>query len=155
MGSTPFLLRKAVVDEIETLWQIDQSCFTYDIAFSPDIFYYHLLIRSDPAFVAERNGQILGFIMTATQSNENGEDAGLVVTIDVIEQERRNGIGAGLMSKVEKEHKDSGANSMILQVSVDNDSAINFYKKLGYREEGSYLNYYGDGKHALGFKKVI
>lgn len=143
--------RQAEPDDIERMWEIDQICFKPGIAFTPDIFYYYLLIQHDPAFVAEADGEIVAFVLCAR--DEDG--TGMIVTIDVLEKYRRKGIGHALMEMAEGIMFKRKNPKIVLQVSVDNKNAISFYGKLGYRETGAIRDYYGEGGHALTFEKEL
>lgn len=133
------------------MWEIDQLCFKPGIAFSPDIFYYYLLIERDPAFVAEAGGEIIGFVLCTRED----DGSGMIVTIDVLERYRRKGIGKILMSMAEDDMRQRKTPKIVLEVSVDNTNAISFYEKLGYRETGAVSDYYGKGGHALTFEKPV
>ena len=143
--------RQALPGDIERMWEIDQECFKPGIAFSPDIFYYHLLMERDPAFVVKVEGEIVAFVLCAR--DEDG--SGMIVTIDVVEEFRRDGIGKTLMKMAENAMSLKKIPNVVLQVSVDNKSAISFYENLGYRETGSIRDYYGKGGHALTFEKSL
>ncbi len=145
------ILRTAKADDIETMWRIDKECFEEEIAFTPDIFYYHLLVKSDPAFIAEKNHKVVGFVLTS--HNENG--AGLIVTIDVVKSARRKGVASLLIEKAENAHTKKGALLMRLQTGITNDKAIAFYNKHRYSNLGVIKNYYGQGKDAFLFEKRL
>jgi ribosomal-protein-alanine N-acetyltransferase len=125
-------------------------CFDSDLAYPVDIFYFHLLVNRDPAFVAQdESGNIVGFIMTSMESRKTGS----IITIDVMSDWRGKGAGKKLMTLAEDELKARGAKRMILQTSVDNAVAIGFYEKLGYQMKKRIKDYYSAGKDAFLFEK--
>ncbi|MDH5541605.1 MAG: GNAT family N-acetyltransferase [Nitrospinota bacterium] len=133
------------------MWRIDQVCFDEGIAFSPDIFFYHLLIKTDPAFVAVEGRKIVAFILTARERNNSGQ----IVTIDVLPAHRKRGIGRKLMELAENSLSEAGVKTIKLQSAVDNSVAISFYKKLDYTQKGLLKNYYGNSGDAFLFTKEL
>jgi len=133
------------------MWRIDQVCFDEGIAFSPDIFFYHLLIKTDPAFVAVEGVKIVAFILTARERNNSGQ----IVTIDVLPAHRKRGIGRKLMELAENSLSEAGVKTIKLQSAVNNSVAISFYKKLDYTQKGLLKNYYGNSGDAFLFAKEI
>jgi ribosomal protein S18 acetylase RimI-like enzyme len=142
--------RPASGEDINFMWEIDQLCFDSDLAYPADIFYFHLLVNRDPAFVAQDEaGKIVGFIMTSMEPRKTGS----IITIDVMPDWRGKGVGKKLMGLAEEELKTRGAKKIILQTAVDNIDAIGFYKKLGYKEKKRIKDYYSAGKDAFLFEK--
>lgn len=136
--------------DIKTMWEIDQLCFEPDLAYPEDVFYYHLLVNGDPAFVAQdKAGKIAGFVMTALE----GRGTGTIVTIDIVERWRGKGVGTKLMGIAESALAGRGAKKITLQTSVDNDVGVRFYEKLGYVNKKRIRDYYVKGKDAFLFEK--
>lgn len=63
---------------------------------------------------------------------------------------RKKGIGSKLLSEIEKEN----INNVTLEVSESNVTAINFYKKNGYKIEAIRKNYYGNEDGYLMMKEI-
>jgi len=164
----PFRIRQFEKRDFELLWQIDQVCFDPHLAYSrPELAYY---MRRPSAFtlVAEseasgtvkepmkyqhspaRPSRILGFIVA-----ENRKQAGHIITIDVIEEARRLGVGSALLGAAERQLQDSGAVAVELETAVNNDAAIRFYKQRGYFVEGTVRGYYSNQLDALVMRKAL
>ena len=143
--------RTAGVPDAQFMWEIDQACFEPDVAYTPDIFYYHLLVTEDAAFVAESGGEVVGFVMTAI----GGSGRGIIVTIDVLPKWRKKGIGTRLMSLAEDELRRRACRTVELEVSVDNKRAGRFYERLGYVKKRLLRDYYGKGRDAIMMNKSI
>jgi len=133
------------------MWRIDQICFDEGIAYSPDIFYYLLLIKSDPAFVATEHGEVVGFVLSARDKKRTGQ----IVTIDVLPSHRKNGIGSELMKLAENSLSGLGIKTVKLQTAVNNEGAIAFYNRLGYSQQGLLKKYYGTNGDAFLFSKEL
>ena len=109
--------------------------------------YPHLLFRDyldKLFFVLEDKGKIIGYVMADEERN-------LIVSIAVHPDYRRRGYGKMLMEHVLKFMR----GKVILQVRKSNEAAINFYKKLGFREMGKIRKYYIDGEDAILMAKMI
>ena len=63
---------------------------------------------------------------------------------------RKNGIGSKLLLEIEKEN----INNITLEVRESNITAINFYKKNGYKIEAVRKNYYGNEDGYLMMKEI-
>src|ERR1700722_6627957 len=97
MSKLKFRLRNNAPGDFETLYEIDQACYEPAIAYSRHELRYYLRFPGAECVVAEADGKIAGFIVTAHQSGE-----GYMVTIDVLEMHRRNGLGSMLLDEAER-----------------------------------------------------
>ena len=70
--------------------------------------------------------------------------------IIVPEEYRKKGIGSKLLLELEKEN----INNITLEVRESNITAINFYKKNGYKIEAIRKNYYGNENGYLMMKEI-
>lgn len=88
------------------------------------------------ALIARENGS-QGFVMAWAV----GGDAELL-TVAVVPEARRQGIGAALVTAATAAASTRGAASMHLEVAEDNHAARALYAKLGYEEAGRRREYY-------------
>lgn len=91
--------------------------------------------------VAVDNGAIIGYAGTWLVINEAH-----VTNVAVSGQRRRAGIGRLLMEKLMDLSRDSGMDSMTLEVRVSNEAARHLYQQLGFVEAGLRKNYYSETK---------
>jgi ribosomal-protein-alanine N-acetyltransferase len=135
-GGVSFRIRQFEKADFDTLWQIDQACFDPQLAYSrPELAFY---IRRPASFtlVAEsEGGGILGFIVAETR-RKNGH----IITIDVVAEARRTGVGSAAVA---------------LETPVNNDAAIRFYKQKGYFVEKTVAGYYSGQLDALVMTKDL
>lgn len=150
-GESGITIRPADSADTKRMWEIDQACFDPDIAYPIDFIYYHLLVLRDPAFCAWDGETMAGFVLT--EMGERRE--GCIVTIDLIETYRRRGLGSRLIGMAERALAERGARKMVLQVAVENESAIAFYEKQGYVRGRLLKNYYGKKKDAWRCEKPV
>lgn len=145
-----FHIRQFQKTDFDTLWRIDQACFDPQLAYSrPELAFY---MRRTGSFtlVAERDGEILGFIVA-----ESGRKAGHIITIDVVAEARRAGIGSALLHAVEGRLARTGVLTVALETPVNNESAIRFYKQEGFFVEKTVSGYYSGQLDALVMSKEL
>ncbi len=58
--------------------------------------------------------------------------SGHIITIDVVEEARRTGVGSALLEAAEEQLLRAGAVAVALETPVNNAAAIRFYKNKGY-----------------------
>lgn len=92
------------------------------------------------AFVAEKDGQILGFALYYTRYSTWKGCRLYLEDFIVTEKERGNGIGKLLFDAVVNEAREKGYNGMVWQVLDWNEPAINFYNKYNAALEAGWLN---------------
>jgi ribosomal protein S18 acetylase RimI-like enzyme len=154
-GRVPFQIRQFQKTDFETLWQIDQACFDEQMAYSrPELAFY---MRRPGAFtlVAEGEGDvtagpILGFIVAEARGRK-----GHIITIDVIREARRLGLGSALLGAAENQLREAGAEAVMLETAVNNEPAIRFYKEQGYFVERTVPGYYSGHLDALQMAKDL
>jgi [ribosomal protein S18]-alanine N-acetyltransferase len=143
------------------LWEIDQKCFAAGVSYSqPELLFY---MRRPRAFtlVAERdvsgNGTVqstemetVGFIVA-----EAARVTGHIITIDVLEEARRSGLGSRLMAAAEERLRAQGCSAVSLETAVDNAAALAFYKKHHYFLVKTIPRYYSTGVDAFVLKKDL
>jgi ribosomal protein S18 acetylase RimI-like enzyme len=161
-----FRIRQFQKADFETLWRIDQACFDPQLAYSkPEMAFY---IRRPGSFtlVAEGEGRegegnggapaaipgcgILGFIVAETRRAR-----GHIITIDVVAEARRSGVGSALLQAAEEQLLRTGAAAVALETPVNNDAAIRFYKQKGYFVEKTVAGYYSNQLDALVMAKEL
>ncbi len=143
-------LRKYNSRDFETLWQIDQLCYDPRIAYSRRHMRAFLDARGADCVVAESGPQVAGFCITARRGEE-----GYIITIDVLEAYRKEGLGSALITEAEKRLAEHGVREIALDTAVDNFPAISFWEKHGYRKIGIRKGYYPGGLDAFAMTKAV
>jgi ribosomal-protein-alanine N-acetyltransferase len=143
-------LREYQPEDFERLLEIDTACFAEGIAYSVREMRHFLSLRTAARIVGELNGQIQGFIIADRfRTRRSDEWMGQIITIDVVKDARRSGLGSRLLSAAEEKLKAGGCAYVSLEVAVDNLSAMRFYKKYGYTGLKILPRYYLDSIDAL------
>ena len=92
------------------------------------------------AFVAEADGQIVGFALYYIRYSTWKGERMYLEDIIVTNEWRGKGIGKLLMDRLIEEAKEKGWNAMIWQVLEWNEPAINFYKKYNANFDPEWVN---------------
>lgn len=145
-----FRIRQFEKSDFDTLWRIDQACFDPQLAYSrPELAFY---LRRPGSFtlVAETETGIIGFVVAETRRK-----TGHIITIDVVKEARRTGVGSALLQAAEEELHRAGAAAVALETPVNNAAAIHFYKKEGYFVEKTVAGYYSGQLDALVMTKEL
>jgi ribosomal-protein-alanine N-acetyltransferase len=148
--SAPAQLRSYLPSDFETLYRIDQVCFPEGIAYGRFEMKVYLRAKGSYCLLAESGGNVAGFILT-----ELAPDEGHIVTLDVLENYRRQGIGSLLLAAGEKEGASRGGKRMVLETATTNNAAIALWRKHGYRQLATIEDYYGRGHDALQMGKDL
>jgi ribosomal-protein-alanine N-acetyltransferase len=151
LSQREFQLRDFQPEDFETLWRLDQICFTRGIAYSkPELAHF---IEQPKSFtiVAENATGAGAFIVVERDRKNNGR----VITIDVHPEQRRAGLGNLLMDAAEERLRQTSAKKIVLEVAVDNAPAIAFYKRRGYSVVGTIPRYYLGSLDALRMEKLV
>ena len=78
-----------------------------------------------------------------------------VLTVAVLPQYQNQGIATQFLERLEAWAIEKGAPAMMLEVGIDNEAAINLYKKLGYLCISERSHYYGHGLDAFVMRKEL
>jgi len=140
---------------------MDQICFDPQLAYSrPELAIYmrrpgaFTLVAESANREASQNGEaqarIIGFIVAETR-----RATGHIITIDVLPEARRAGIGSALLQAAEDRLRQAGAATIELETAVDNAAAIQFYKRKEYFVEKTVPGYYSNHLDALVMSKDL
>ena len=120
----------------------------------PELAFY---MRRPGALTMVADGQlnseasvVLGFIV-AEARRQNGH----IITIDVIAEARRLGVGSALLEAAEELLREGGAETVALETAVNNEAAIRFYKGKGYFVDKTVRGYYSGQLDALEMVKEL
>lgn len=164
-------LRKYRPEDFDRVLEIDEACFVEGIAYTPEEMRYFLTLSSAVTLVAIENAaienvaienttvkheKIQGFIIADRCRQRRGaRSMGRIITIDVMAAAQKSGLGTLLLTAAEKELAQAGCDHVVLEVAVDNASALHFYKKHGYSVLKVLPRYYLDSIDGLMMGKKL
>ena len=149
-----FAIRDYRAADFDRLWQIDQSCFPAGVAYTQMELMGFIARRKAIALVAEEqpanassekagdglptSSLIVGFVVALPLRGRVGH----VVTLDIVPEARRFGLASRLMQECEQRLRAAGCVQVYLETAVNNEPALQLYRKLGYTIVSTLPNYY-------------
>lgn len=149
-----YSIRYCTEDDLEGVIEVNETELPEDY---PYFFYKSILDNYPNAFMVacpkDRPKRIIGYVMWRIEKkpilgNLKVAKKGHLVSIAVLKMYRRNNIATKLLLKSMPEIKKHGITSFVLEVRVSNFSAINLYKKLGFKIDSIKKHYYRDDENA-------
>lgn len=131
-------IRDALPGEVRRLHQIDRICFPVYMAYSCVELLFYLRHPAAISRVAEQAHTVVGFAIGRIERAVHAH----VITLDVIPEARRQGVGTLLMSVLHDEFRKRGAAQAWLEVETGNEAATRFYEGLGYQRRELLRGYY-------------
>jgi len=151
MFGHPLRIRDFHAKDLKVLHDIDQICFPADIAFSKRDFFLCLRQSGSIARVAEMNGIIVGFVLAQIENSLQGH----IITLDVVPDARRIGIGSMLMEDLHHCLRQHAIFWSVLEVGTGNVAAQRLYERLHYRITGTLPGYYNGEQDAYRMQRLI
>jgi len=151
LSKVEYVIREATLKDIPTVMDINRKCLPEN--YTQSFFLQHYRKFPKAFIVAEVNGNVVGYIMCRIEYGISNfkfalSKKGHVISIAVLPQYRRMGIGYNLMIKAMEAMKNYGATEVYLEVRVSNYPAIRLYEKLNYTIVNRIQGYYADGEDA-------
>ncbi len=147
-----FKLRKFQPSDLDRVTYVNRKCLPENYS---DYFFIDLYRKFPETFiVAEDNGEIVGYIMCRIETSlsiislQGLIKKGHIVSVAVLPQNRRKGIGEALVKKAMKQMLLYRAKQCFLEVRVSNRPAVDLYEKLGFQVTRTIKGYYSDGEDA-------
>ncbi len=128
-----FAIRHYRAADFDRLWQIDQGCFPPGIAYSQMELTGFIIRRNAITLVAEfappddAGEKIAGFAIAQPYRKR-----GRILTLDIVPQARRFGLGSKLLLDCERRLRAHGCSEIYLETAVNNEPAIKLYQRMGY-----------------------
>jgi ribosomal-protein-alanine N-acetyltransferase len=146
----PPLLRPYDPKDFSALFRLDQSCFPPGISYSKTTLRYFLSLPSADCTIAMRDAHIAGFILT-----EENPPLAHIITLDVAEKFRRQGVGSALLVESETNLARRGVRHLLLETAANNETAVAFWQRHGYRIEATLKRYYLGRLDAYEMRKIL
>ena len=147
-----FTLRPFKPTDLEQVMHINRVCLPENYT---TFFFMNLYQRFPATFiVAEENGEIVGYIMCRIETGVPSfkllgiTRKGHVISVAVLPDHQRKGIGYELMRKAMQAMVNYKAKECYLEVRASNVPAVNLYKKMGFEIAKTVRGYYADGEDA-------
>jgi ribosomal-protein-alanine N-acetyltransferase len=147
-----FIIREAREEDLNEVIRINMVSLPehYPYSFWRD----HMLLWPKVFLVAEADSKIVGYVMTRIETGFGHIKFGIIkmghiISIAVLPEYRRKGIGKSLMIEVMRRIKEFyNAKEVYLEVRISNEIAIKLYERLGFKKVRVLRLYYADGEDA-------
>lgn len=113
--------------------------------YNPSLFNYFYETFPQGLIVAEKAHKIVGFIV-GVKINPN---TAKILMLSVSESHRNQNIGSALLNTFLKDILKENVYRVELEVRVDNEKAIKFYQKHGFKIIGKIKGFYKNGEDAF------
>lgn len=144
------VIRQYDVKDFPALFKLDQSCFPPGISYSKTMLRYFLAQPGAECLVAAEGPKVVGFLVS-----EENPPLGHIITLDVLESHRRQGVGSQLLQESEAHLAYRGVRTVLLETATTNQAGIAFWERHGYRREAVLKNYYPGRLDAFEMRKLL
>ncbi len=151
MVQTTFTLRRFDSSDLEKVMHINRVCLPENYT---SLFFLDLYKRFPETFlVAEHNEDVAGYVMCRIETGLLGFGIGIrkkghVISIAVLPEHQRQGIGQALMQEAMRSMLSYNAKECVLEVRASNEPAVRLYKKMEFEIRRTLRGYYSDGEDA-------
>jgi len=148
----PYLLRPFHPDDLSSVIEINRVCLPEN--YSPYFFLEVYKSCPEAFIIAERERKVAGYIMCRLEFGFSDVRRfrmvrkGHVVSVAVLPDYRRQGIGKELVLAAMKALELHGAEECFLEVRTANEDAVRLYKNMGFDTARVATHYYHDGADA-------
>ena len=135
-------LRRYSPSDFEEIYSIDQDCYPRGIAYSRRTLKLFLGAPGAECVIAQAQqgtaaSTVGGFIITEARGAE-----GRIITLDVVREHRRSGVGTALLREAERRMSERGVRRVSLETATSNEAGVAFWQRHGYRGTGVLRGYY-------------
>jgi ribosomal-protein-alanine N-acetyltransferase len=158
--SNSYRTREFVAEDLDSVAMINRKCLPENY---PSGFFVEISDRFPKSFLVTelvKSKEIVGYIMGRIERGLSNygfrlTKKGHIVSVAVLHEHRKLGVGLELVSKSLKAMEDYGATEFVLEVRESNMPAIGLYKKLGFENSKMLKGYYSDGEDAYLMSKRV
>jgi len=140
-------IRKFRYEDIESVYKIAEESLKEE--YTMDLFLHLWQINPDGFLVAEKKGNVVGFIT----SIKTGSDELRILLLAVDKKYRGTGIGSSLLKRLMMNFPE--VRRLYLETRIDNKKAIKFYEMHGFKIKEKLEDFYTDGSEAYLMEKII
>lgn len=158
--SNPSKTREFTIKDLDQVITINKKCLPENY---PGGFFIDIYERFPKSFLVSeivKSKEVIGYIMGRIERGLSNygfrlTKKGHIVSVAVLHEYRKNGVGYDLVSKSLEAMRDYGASEFVLEVRESNIAAIALYKKLGFENSKTLKGYYSDGEDAYLMSKRL
>jgi ribosomal-protein-alanine N-acetyltransferase len=149
-----YKIRQFRPSDLQDVTKINRACLPENY---PDSFFLLIYSSFPQGFlvVEDENGKLIAYTMNRIETGLSNfsrlrrAKKGHVISIAVLPQMRRTGIGLQLMNKALEEMVNQGASECFLEVRTSNIPAVSMYENQGFEKIKELRKYYSDNESAF------
>ncbi|UAL48016.1 GNAT family N-acetyltransferase [Sutcliffiella horikoshii] len=133
------------LDAVASLFNMYRTFYqqTPDLEGAKTFIRSRLENKDSVIFVAKSNNEYIGFTqLYPTFSSISMKKAWILNDMFVDAKARNHGVGGMLLQKAKEFANKTGAKSITLETTPDNEVAQGLYEKYGYKKDDQYYHYY-------------
>lgn len=132
-----FKIKKATLSDSQAIYEVNKECLP--LYYQPYEINMMITDQTHLVLIIKNNKQnkIAGYLLSKYQ-----EDRCHILSFGISQAYRKQGFGSQLINSL-TEYINNNTNKISLYVHVENETAINFYKKNGFEIDKTVPNYYG------------
>ncbi len=134
-------VRTMFIDDLGSVWRLGEAQFTGEISYSKRLWTEDELLarfvdNQDLCLVAEFNGRTVGFVLGGILKRSGSSWAtGYFLWIAVAKRYQKKGVARKLYRELERRLRERGARNVICEVETRNFKALDFMRRVGFRED--------------------
>jgi ribosomal-protein-alanine N-acetyltransferase len=132
-------ISRATAEHIQAIFKIEQRCFPGATSYSKQQLRHLALHANSTCLVESQGGVIRAFVIVTYR---RGSLTGHIETIDVDPIFQNQGIGLKLLRAAETDMRHRGMRWSQLELSEGNKTALELYRKAGYKFKEKIEGYY-------------
>lgn len=146
------MLRQFELDDLLPVAEVERMVFGSGGYQPLSIRQLYDLFPSLVWVAVDEDGKVVGHAFGAI---EQGGEVGWILNFAVLAHCRRTGTGTGLLEQLIHKLVEAGVMCVRATAETQNEDAHRLYRKLGFSETGTAVNYYGDGTDRLIFERDV
>ncbi len=132
-------LRDANLLDLSDLMALENVCYLPNQAYTREEYHYALVKAKAINLLVEEDERVIGFVGAFHHKTWR---TGHIYTVNVHPDARGKKLGVQLLDACESRLRELGMQRSVLEVNVENESAIRLYEKTGYTRTKRLVEYY-------------
>ncbi len=132
-------LRNATLLDLTALVNLETACYPIHQAYTREEYHYAIAKAKAVNLIHEQDGRVVGFVGAFHHRTWR---VGHIYTVNVHPDLRGKGMGKRLMTACEEQLRALGMARCVLEVNVENETAMRLYDACGYVQVKRLPDYY-------------
>jgi ribosomal-protein-alanine N-acetyltransferase len=148
-------IREFSLSDLNEVLEIEKISFPKKQVYSRSLFERYYQKCPESFFVAKSENEVVGYTIGKIKNGASRKPVAEIVSLAIKPDFRQKGIGTMLTNFLISHFKKRGVKEIFLEVRTANETAISFYKNLGFKILKTLKNYYHNGDDAFLMSKDL